>query len=83
MALGERFSELLAPQGTAVYSMHPGWAETEGLRQGMPGFHALYRSQLRSAEQGADTIVYLALQACFGGWRGGHMGCCMGCCMGG
>jgi len=43
-----------------VNSMHPGWVDTEGLRTAMPSFHKSYGGSLRTPEQGADTIVYLA-----------------------
>jgi len=41
-------------------SMHPGWADTAALRYGMPDFHRRFNSYLRSADQGADTAVWLA-----------------------
>ena len=40
--------------------MHPGWVDTPGLVTSLPGFHRLARPILRSADQGADTIVWLA-----------------------
>lgn len=49
------------PQGIAVHAMHPGWVDTPGIRQALPGFHALAGPFLRSPDQGADTIVWLAL----------------------
>ena len=39
--------------------MHPGWAETDGLRAQYPDFYAKNKDILRSAEEGADTIVWL------------------------
>jgi dehydrogenase/reductase SDR family protein 12 len=39
--------------------MHPGWTDTVGMRTWMPVFRALTRPVIRSAEQGADTIVWL------------------------
>ncbi|XP_063506967.1 transmembrane protein 272 isoform X3 [Pongo pygmaeus] len=44
-------------------SMHPGWADTPGVRQAMPGFHARFRDRLRSEAQGADTVLWLALSS--------------------
>jgi dehydrogenase/reductase SDR family member 12 len=41
-------------------SVHPGWVDTAALRSSLPRFHALMRGALRSAEQGADTVVWLA-----------------------
>ena len=39
--------------------MHPGWADTAGVRNWMPVFRALTRPVIRTPEQGADTIVWL------------------------
>lgn len=41
--------------------MHPGWADTPAVRSAMPDFHAKMKDKLRSVEQGADTIVWLAV----------------------
>lgn len=46
--------------GVHVYSMHPGWADTAAVRTALPGFWRLTRRILRSPDQGADTIVWLA-----------------------
>ena len=56
-------TELLAEQmqgrGVVVQAMHPGWVDTEGVRQWMPVFRALTRPIIRTPDQGADTIVWL------------------------
>jgi dehydrogenase/reductase SDR family member 12 len=39
--------------------MHPGWADTPGLVDSLPGFHRLTGPILRDADQGADTAVWL------------------------
>lgn len=41
-------------------SMHPGWADTPGVRYSMPLFRKLLGRRLRTAEEGADTILWLA-----------------------
>jgi len=41
-------------------AMHPGWADTGGVRGSLPTFHALTSRLLRSADEGADTITWLA-----------------------
>jgi NAD(P)-dependent dehydrogenase (short-subunit alcohol dehydrogenase family) len=41
-------------------SMHPGWADTPGVQESLPAFRLLTKPLLRSAEQGADTICWLA-----------------------
>ncbi len=43
-------------------SMHPGWADTAGVRTSLPTFHKLTKSVLRTPAEGADTIVWLAAQ---------------------
>ena len=56
-------SELLAARlrnlGVVVHAMHPGWADTEGVRRWMPAFRAVTRPIIRTPEEGADTIVWL------------------------
>jgi len=41
-------------------SMHPGWADTPAVRTSMPEFYEKMKDKLRTVEQGADTIVWLA-----------------------
>jgi dehydrogenase/reductase SDR family member 12 len=55
--LAERFSG----RATVTFaSMHPGWVDTSALRTSLPAFHGAMRGLLRTAEQGADTIVWLS-----------------------
>ncbi|XP_060050861.1 dehydrogenase/reductase SDR family member 12 isoform X3 [Erinaceus europaeus] len=42
-------------------SMHPGWVDTPGVQRSMPGFYSRLKDRLRSAAQGADTVLWLAL----------------------
>merc|ERR1711911_51253 len=42
-------------------AMHPGWADTPAVRSSMPDFYEKMKNRLRSAEQGADTAVCLAI----------------------
>ena len=60
MVLTEQWAEELDGSGVAVNAMHPGWADTPGVADSLPGFHGLMKPLLRSPEQGADTIVWLA-----------------------
>jgi hypothetical protein len=39
--------------------MHPGWADTPGIRSSLPRFYRATRPLLRTPAQGADTIVWL------------------------
>lgn len=49
-------------RGSGVYfqSMHPGWVDTPGLRDSLPGFRRLIGPLLRDPALGADTMVWLA-----------------------
>jgi dehydrogenase/reductase SDR family protein 12 len=60
MVLTELWAEELRGSGVVVNAMHPGWADTPGVRKSLPGFYRLTRPVLRTPEQGADTIVWLA-----------------------
>lgn len=48
------------PASVAFHALHPGWADTPGVVESIPRFHALTRPVLRSPEQGADTLVWMA-----------------------
>jgi dehydrogenase/reductase SDR family protein 12 len=41
-------------------AMHPGWADTPGVQDSIPLFRTVTKPILRTAEQGADTIAWLA-----------------------
>ena len=43
------------------FSMHPGWAITPGVETSLPGFFSKMQGMMRTAEQGADTINWLAV----------------------
>jgi NAD(P)-dependent dehydrogenase (short-subunit alcohol dehydrogenase family) len=58
--LTEMWAEQLADRGVVVHAMHPGWADTPGVATSLPAFHAITRRLLRTPEQGADTITWLA-----------------------
>lgn len=48
-------------QGRVAFdAMHPGWADTPGLAESLPGFFELMQPLLRTPRQGADTIAWLA-----------------------
>ncbi|MGK7296906.1 MAG: SDR family NAD(P)-dependent oxidoreductase [Candidatus Wenzhouxiangella sp. M2_3B_020] len=46
--------------GPIAHVMHPGWVDTEGVKTALPGFRAALKRILRTPEQGADTILWLA-----------------------
>ncbi|KAM8975818.1 dehydrogenase/reductase SDR family member 12 [Pelodytes ibericus] len=41
--------------------MHPGWADTPAVRSSMPDFYEKMKNRLRTEDQGADTVVWLAI----------------------
>ena len=41
--------------------MHPGWADTPGVEAALPTFRKVLGPVLRSAAEGADTAVWLAV----------------------
>ena len=60
VTLTELMAETLAPRGIVVHSMHPGWAETPGVARSLPTFRKVMGPFLRTAKDGADTLVWLA-----------------------
>jgi dehydrogenase/reductase SDR family member 12 len=61
VVLAEILASRLAPEGAVAHAMHPGWAETPAVRSSLPRFYRLTRPFLRTPEQGADTVLWLAL----------------------
>ena len=61
--LTEEFAKRLEGSGVVVHSMHPGWADTPGVRSSLPRFYGVMKPLLRTPEQGADTIVWLGAAA--------------------
>lgn len=60
VTLAREWARRFGDTGVAFHSMHPGWADTPGVRTSLPTFHRVTGPFLRTAEQGADTIVWLA-----------------------
>lgn len=60
VSLVEECASALRRRGIHLTAVHPGWADTPGLRRSLPGFHRVMRPLLRSVDEGADTIVWLA-----------------------
>jgi NAD(P)-dependent dehydrogenase (short-subunit alcohol dehydrogenase family) len=48
------------PSPVQFHAMHPGWADTPGVASSLTTFRRITRPILRTAEEGADTIVWLA-----------------------
>ena len=60
VVLTELWAERHRDTSITFASVHPGWADTSGVRSSLPRFHAVTRTILRTAEEGADTVVWLA-----------------------
>lgn len=50
----------LGPGQPRAWAMHPGWVDTDGVRSALPGFRKVFKSVLRTADDGADTALWLA-----------------------
>jgi dehydrogenase/reductase SDR family protein 12 len=59
VVLSELWATELAEDDVAVQAMHPGWADTPGVQTHLPRFRSLMRPVLRTAAEGADTVVWL------------------------
>lgn len=70
VALSALLAPRLRPLAISSYAMHPGWADTAGVRSSIPRFHALTRGILRTPAEGADTIAWLAACPRVGGDTG-------------
>ena len=69
--LTELWAERLRGTGVVVHAMHPGWADTPGVRASLPRFYRVTKPFLRTPEQGADTILWLGAAAQPGESSGG------------
>jgi dehydrogenase/reductase SDR family member 12 len=60
VALSAEWARRAAGTGVSFHAMHPGWARTPGITQSLKVFSTLMGPVLRTPEQGADTIAWLA-----------------------
>lgn len=58
--LTERMAPDFSKKGIYLSTMHPGWVDTNAVKSAMPKFYKRHADSLRSVDQGADTIVFLA-----------------------
>jgi len=61
VVLSELWAERLRGTRVTVNAMHPGWADTPSVRTSLPRFYRVMQPLLRGADEGADTIVWLAV----------------------
>ena len=60
VTLAEMMAARVVPSSLVVHSMHPGWALTPGVERSLPVFRKVMGPLLRTVDEGADTIVWLA-----------------------
>jgi dehydrogenase/reductase SDR family protein 12 len=63
VVLNDEWARRQSASGIVFHAMHPGWADTPGIEASLPAFHRLMGPLLRNADEGADTIVWLAASA--------------------
>jgi dehydrogenase/reductase SDR family protein 12 len=62
VALADYWRAKFGALNLRAYAIHPGWADTAGVQSSLPTFRKILRPVLRNAEQGADTIIWLAAE---------------------
>ena len=60
LALTEHWRATFAGIGAKTYAVHPGWADTAGVKTSLPKFRKILAPILRNDDEGADTIDWLA-----------------------
>ncbi len=60
VTLNEIWADRVSSTDVVFHAMHPGWADTPGVEESLPKFHKILGPLLRTPEQGADTMVWLA-----------------------
>jgi dehydrogenase/reductase SDR family member 12 len=60
MVLNQYWRDTWRARGIAFYVMHPGWADTDGVKRSLPRFRQILKSILRDGESAADTALWLA-----------------------
>ena len=56
----EMWADRVGPSDVVFHSLHPGWADTPGVQESLPTFRKVVGPFLRTPDQGADTLVWLA-----------------------
>ena len=60
VTLNELWAAHHADTGVSFQALHPGWADTPGLKTALPAFRGITRPLLRTPAEGADTLEWLA-----------------------
>ena len=59
VTMNELWAARVPSTKVVFHAMHPGWADTPGVEASLPTFRKIIGPLLRSADQGADTLVWL------------------------
>ena len=59
VTMNEMWPKHVDASKVVFHAMHPGWADTPGVEASLPTFRKVMGPLLRSADQGADTLVWL------------------------
>ena len=60
MVLNQHWRDTYGQRGFNFYVMHPGWADTEGVKTALPRFREVLKAVLRDEKSGTDTAIWLA-----------------------
>ncbi len=60
VALMREWARRLRPAGVVANAMHPGWADTPGFADSLPAFRDALGPYARTAEEGVDSMIWLA-----------------------
>lgn len=62
VVLNELWAQRVSSDKVVFQALHPGWVDTPGISEALPGFSKLLRplKLLRSPEDGADTMLWLS-----------------------
>lgn len=61
VTLAELWAKRLTADRISVHSLHPGWAATPGVARSLPTFQRVVGPLLRTPAEGADTLLWLAI----------------------
>ncbi len=59
VVLNEMWADRVPHNEVVFHALHPGWADTPGVDDALPGFGKVLGPLLRTPQQGADTMVWL------------------------
>jgi len=60
VVLNEMWAARIDPSEVVFHALHPGWVDTPGVDDSLPTFSKVMGPLLRTPDQGADTMVWLA-----------------------